>query len=410
MNIINYISFGRDIWREIFSHLSFYERQRIRRICKDWNLWIKNHKSFWPLNEKIYSSIISNVTTGKYKQDRFKVNHDVNRMQLGFAVILSSVKLKDKQDYGIYIYSKTDFQLLFTLKIDVHEMELSENHLLIEDSEESFWLLSFEHTIDPKESVKLVDKRKVYQNFGDELSFIELSYPYMLNGFYSVLDLRTMQNIFEKKEIEKPKEFKNVSLSDNFLCIKIGRKPRKEFWFYNIKNLDQSPFKIIREDKIKITYKLRENNFFIGREEDSITFIDCYNLTTRKKTTTSVSKTGLFEIHSEYVLFEDYPDRLDYYIWNSDYTKLLFYQFSDKIDYQIHSFHSSIPFIMFYTEPNKLFVYSKKTREKILSITFEDKRPTILGDQLSKVYLCTSSLYKTISGKKDTYIRILDFS
>jgi len=397
--LVQWIFLGRDCWREIFSNVSFRERNRLRIVCKNFNQWIIEQKDFWPLGKsketdklsffseyEQYFSIVKNVWNQTYKQYKAQIENEFKDIfaRFNFGIVLVWYKKSSKK--GFSIYSK-DLKHLFSFDKQVDRIQASKDYIVYRENKEETFLLKFKYS--SKDSLEIESKTLI--DIGTNDYYYSLfEYPYFSirqDGKYKpiLINLLNRKNLLNKAVI--PEGFSSDILYNEYFSI--TNHTIRETWIYEINQIDKPPYKIktMKAEDLFIDEKMFFLAYSIGDYNESM--IDAYNLKTKKYTKTEFQTIWPMFINKDFVITE--IDNGVYHIlrWNQDFTQLTLWKELNSNCIQIDCFHPSLPFFAIKIDAGE-FVYSKKGKELIHSHVLDKEHYLMLaGDQYSRLYFLT---------------------
>jgi len=399
---LNWLFLGRDVWREIFFYFTFDEIQKLRIVCTSWNLWILEYKPFWPINRELYYSLTHNIASGKYTQKEIKIPHKITKIKIWFGIVLIN---RSTDNISFRIYSKSSLELLYEHKESIQKLDFSGNHMIIEDTEGTFFLLTFEHITQPKESVRLISKTKVYEN--EDLNDYEFCYPFLLISYNILIDLRTNKDIVKEHKSLFPKEFTISSINENYMYLEYEEDEElKQYWIYDMNNLKEKSIVKTNDIDYDGVTCLDGNKFFYVEDRGKVTFVNCYHLSKHTKTTCLIKREDVYEVDSTFICFKKRSGSYDVYKWNDDHTQVMFYIEISPYSFKVNAFHNLFPCYTFFHGNGagiKLSIHSKRDAKKLLEIPFTKKHSLITGDSDKRIFA-----RKIVN--KSMYLCVFDFS
>jgi len=260
---VDWILLGRDCWREVFSWVSFEERNKIRQVCLKWNEWIVEHKIFWPISYKNYYQTLTNILNGKYKKGVKEFDHDF----VDFIISSIGILLIGKE---LWIYDPKSWEKLYCYEKTFEKVYQSENNFVgIQNN--LIWLFSFEKSFDG--SVKLVQETKLIE--GRIVYCLYFSYPYIFGRFDHSHGDRFFINAITKVDMLGEDSFPDISINGFFVCknylfiLKITEGVIDHMCVYNLSDLKNPPvyikvphhyFMIYHHDKVYLRHNVKVYN------------------------------------------------------------------------------------------------------------------------------------------------------
>jgi len=422
MNVMSCLFIGYDCWVLIFSSLSFEERQRIRSVCKDWNKWLLEFKQFWPigiqncffmifiilLEPSTYCSLSKNISSGKYKQTKLKIEHKFERILAHSSLGIILVAPYYGYYKGFWIYSQTSFDLLYHFNESFQSVKFSDDYLVVKDSAFVFWLLSFQHSFSPKESIQLQNKTKIFE--GTSYGYCLFEYPFLVNygNFNPILiDVLSGKDLLKENKIQIPDGSHSHIFTREYYAIECPKDEKPdEIWVFQISNLTKTPLKI----QVPLYYHdfFDGNMYFVSSMvSETLEKIDCYFLDSGKKTTTPILSFNVNLINKRFIIGRTNNKSTEIYRWNSDYTNLtLLETIQDCYSLKIDCFHSTLPFFAFvsiFDSTWKIHVFAKKNGKQVAEISVPKKDSKQIGDEKSRIY-------SQLKENNTYYLYIIDFA
>jgi len=391
---------GRDSWREVFSWLSFSERNKVRAVCKQWNELIVTFDRFWPLGSEMYRKVLSNVVYGKYTEKRVEIEPLYYRFMYSDLGVICSILDSDgfMSDLGFKIYCKDTLQVIFHYKELFKRIHASGDYIIIAD-DLAYYLLSFEKTLNPKQPLILKQKTQLLEKSKDDIIACIFEYPFVCFNLRHrkgdiVIDLRTGKDILKENKIFP---FRVHKLKNNYLVLR-SFSCDTTYVIYDILNMKKTPFTItVKEGSI---VSIVETTLIVQYYESDDTMIDCFNLHNHKKTTFQIDSSGRVWTDQKFVIVDTISET-HIYRWNFNYTKLLPWNISSEKMFTVDCFHSSLPFILFRIQHSGLAIYFKNGNKRNIDLPgFYD---SVFGDQKSRLYLHYKEAEKY-------YLKLIDFS
>jgi len=395
------ISLGCDCWREIFSWLTFHERIRIRIICKKWNEWITQHKSFWEIDYKLYSLVVKNVKAKTYETIFIQLKALPSRIytDLPFGILVWYL------ERTFSIYSKTDYKLLYSSPSSLSSIHISGDYILAKDLDLNFLLMRITLNKQGKINVQIMEylipmNEKVYSFEYPYITFFSSSSKIEANLF----DVRTGVDLVKQMNITQG--CVSNSLTKHYYSLKLMH-PNQSFdlFVFRFDNLTKPLFKIFVSYHENF-YESSAMMFYFNTYLSKVTSIDCYNTITGKETNIQVSFKQPFYVDDKVIIVREGVIVHDIYMWNSDYTSLKHLTTTDQSSTRpLKCFHSSLPFLAFkeYTSnySTKITIYSK-SRALSFIIKEEEQPDRVIGDTVSKIFSLRNK-------QGQQYIQIYDF-
>jgi len=294
------------------------------------------------------------------------------------------------------------------------EIQASEKHIIVLDSTGVFWLLSFQHFFNPKESIQLQNKTKFFEGTRDDTCFFEYPFVSFANPYKPItlmlIDVQTRKDLFKENKIQIPEVCYPRLINREYFAVECETYDETaEFWFFQLSNLTKTPFKI-QVPEISRCYVGRNMCFIVPDESTKSTTIDCYFFDSGKKNTISVPSLSVYSINKLFVFSQSRNNLTEFYRWNSNYTNLTFMKTTqDSCDhYYIDCFYQSLPFIAFcsyLTQDGfkRIRIYSNKDGKEVAEIPLPKNYDYLVGDRKSRIY------YR-LEENNEFYLHIIDFA
>jgi len=379
---------SRDGWIEVFSHLTFNERNRIRVICKTWDLWIKECKLFWPTGYEIFSSIIRNIPTETHKVSKIKIGPRFTDIITKFSNGLVLFN-EDKKTRTFWIYSETTFKLLYSHDEIVKSIQVSRNHIAIQNLKEELWILTFKYSSSPLESLVVCDKRRFKNSFDYVFMFPLLGFTES-NTLLSLLDLRTDISLLKEKTLQ----FTHLWTKEDNIMIRMdlhnGFQKLIVFKPHPIKGSYETIFEELSFEFQNCWYY--NSIYFFSSIDGRKSIIRWYNINSYKLSKVSINSDNVLAVDDTFVICEAGSGSFYVYKWQNDHTKLVLFESLGSPGSKISClfcFHSSIPFNVYNANERntkRMIIISKKTGKWLFTLPNYNEHDTIIGNNKSRIY------------------------
>jgi len=383
---VNWMLLGYDCWREIFHWLTIQETHRARIVCKKWNEWIVEYKAFWPLEYPKYSLLYKNISSGRYKTTKIKLDHVCSWIGTDFTLGIICTKSLEEGPDGFWIYSKTSFELLYHYEGQFIIMKASKGFIILRDYNYNFWLLTFRHSYEPKESIVLEKTTKIIM--GE--TYFRFEYPYFIVGsdietkFPILINVETGSKLITRETFTSY-NCQNQHLSQDY-CIYVCQDHLASPYYFLVFKISNPKVLHLKIDVPNYTNSSLDNNmlFITFDAKEDYKTIWSFNLETKEKTVVE-AKGHINLIDKLLITMGDLVSR-DVYVWNSNYTELKrieVHEFKVLNYYDRLKFNASLPFILLIGENGIQIYFSNwKIACKIPHQTYKD----IKTDDDSTIY------------------------
>jgi len=263
--------------------------------------------------------MIKTIPEGKFQHIEFKPTVPRNSLYVKSPLGLI---LFDRN--GFSIYSKTTNKLLYNLDVLLEEFQCSESSIIIEKPDLSYWIMTFKHSLIPKEEIKLIEEKSIIK-----CTFMttgEFEYPFFAlqetEENLKLFDVRTGQDLLKENNITVPKHpYKNFMLSKKYFVIRTDNTDYVSRFVFRTLNMKEKPYEIITNDDHRSF--LSENILFIYYTlNDCFTVIECHHLDTQTVLKVNIPFTSIRSINESFIDSFDITSPIKIYEWNSSLTNL----------------------------------------------------------------------------------------
>jgi len=335
-----------------------------------------------------------------------KIGHNFDHIIADSSLGIILVGTLNRAEYqGFWICSQSPYSFLYHFNESFEHIYVSKDHIVVKDPAFIYWLLSFQHSFTPKESIQLLNKTKLFEGSVHDYCLFESPFISFLNftNIYTpvLIDVLSGKDLLKENNIEIPDGFSSRSLTREYFTIERPKDDRSyEIWIFQLSNLTKPPLKILTPEYPSVFFD--GNMYFVAfKLDEKETRIDCYFHNSGKKTSAFIP----FSHHVDSINMNVVCSRkikefkidwllknksIEIYLWNSDYTSLTLWKSIDNLHVHIlDCFHSCLSLVALWSfQENsftKISIYSK-SRKQVSEISLPEGFSRLIGDQKSRIY------------------------
>ena len=295
-----------------------------------------------------------------------------------------------------WIYSRTDFRLLYFYDTEFEDFLMSSGHIIVKDSDHKFRLLDFKWS-EKEKSLTLPSKIDIFER---EVDWVHFTYPLVIpltkKGIIDgkIVSLNSKSSFELPMNLDKPGKlvFKYTNKT-YFIMMYIDDRNSyiKELWIYKDYKFEK-PATIIPCIDYDRIYIFNFMIFIFGQNGSKSHIITIYNLESGEKNEFDNPDLDISQITPTYLVSSDFLDRHSIYLWDENYTKIIEIDSATDVfcTKRLKCFSSVFPFYIFYQEAvgrNPVVkIFSKKYKKQIFVLELKGSIGPVIGDGCSRIY------------------------